>query len=269
MKLFLILLFYLPLTLLSQDIPFQAGGKHNGMGNSSMALSQVWSVNYNTAGIANLKQAEIGIYYTNRFLMQELSSQSFVAVLPSKFGNWGVEIDHFGYQIHNETQIGLAYAKTLNKYLSLGVKFDYLNLHQEEVYGNISTILAEVGVLSHPYESIYLGFYVYNPSLSKYNTVDDFKAPTILSFGGAYTPDPLVNLTIQVDKPLEHSATYKLGVEFNLKDALFLRTGVNISPNAYFLGLAYYFKNIRMDFAFSYQNTLGVSPAGSMSYAFK
>ena len=123
--------------------------------------------------------------------------------------------------------------------------------------------------MSHPYENIFVGVQVYNPTMSKFNTTVEKFAPTIFSFGLAYTPDPLVSLTAQVDKSLIYDAIYKMGVEMNLKEALYLRAGINLHPNAYYLGLGYYFNNIKFDLAFSYQDVLGVSPASSLGYEFK
>ena len=269
MKNILILLLLIPILSYSQNIPFESGAKNVGMGKSALAVSQVWSVNNNQGGLGFLENPEVGAYYTNRFLLKELSSQSVVAAFPTKFGNLGLSIDYFGYSQQSEIQFGLAYAKKLNKYISLGVKFDYLQYQQAEEYGNTRAIVAELGVLSHPYENIYIGAHVYNPTMSKFNTAVEKFAPTIFSFGLAYIPDPLVSLTAQVDKSLNYDATYKMGVEMNLKEALYLRAGINLHPNAYYLGLGYYFKNIKFDFAFSYQDVLGISPASSFGYEFK
>lgn len=265
----LLLLMLLPIVSFSQNIPFESGGRNAGMGKSTLANAQVWSINENQGGLGYLENPEVGLYYTNRFLLKELSSQSLVFAYPTKFGNIGVSVDYFGYSQQSEIQFGLAYAKKFNKYISLGIKFDYLQYQQAEEYGNTHAVLAEIGILSHPYENIYIGAHVYNPSMAKFNTSVEKYAPTIFSIGIAYVPDPLVSLTAQVDKDLNYDPTYKVGVELNLKEAFYIRSGMNISPNAYYLGLGYYFKNIKFDIAFSYQQVLGVSPASSFGYEFK
>lgn len=269
MRRFFIISLILPLFSFSQNIPFESGGRNVGMGKSSSAISQVWSINNNQGGLGFLENPEIGIYYTNRFLLKELSSQSFVFAYPTKYGNLGISIDHFGYTQHSEMQIGLAYAKKLNKYISLGLKFDYLQYQQPEEYGNARAILAEFGIFSNPYDGIFVSAHIYNPTRAKFNTSIEKYAPSIFSFGLAYKPDPLVCLTAQIDKNLIYSTVYKMGVELNLKESLYIRAGLNISPNAYYMGLGYYFKNIKFDLAFSYQEVLGISPASSLGYEFK
>ena len=269
MRKFLLIILLLPFVAFSQNIPFESGGKNVGMGNSTMTVAQVWSVNNNQGGLGYLENPEIGIYYTNRFLLKELSSQSLVFAYPTKFGNIGASVEYFGYSQQSELQLGLAYAKKFNKYISLGVKFDYLQYQQLEEYGNTHAVIAEVGILSHPYKNIFIGAHVYNPSRSKFNTSVEKYAPTIFSVGIAYIPDPLVSLTAQIDKDINYSPTYKVGVELNLKESFYIRSGINLSPNAYFLGLGYYFKNIKFDIAFSYQQVLGISPASSFGYEFK
>jgi len=267
-KIFLLLVFS-PLFIFSQNIPFESGGRSQSMGGSTIALANVWSVNNNQGGLGYLENPEIALYYTNRFLLKELSSQSFVFAYPTQYGNIGASVDYFGYSQQSEIQFGLAYAKKFNKYISLGVKFDYLRYQQAEEYGSAQAILAEIGIVSNPYKNIYLGAHVYNPSRSKFNTATKKYAPTILSLGIAYVPDQMVSLTAQVDKGMDYDATYKMGVELNLKESLFIRAGINVSPNAYYLGFGYYFKNIKFDLAFSYQQVLGLSPASSLGYEFK
>ena len=269
MKKILLLLVLCPLFVFSQNIPFESGGRSQAMGESSLAISDVWSVNNNQGGLGYLENPEIGLYYTNRFLLKELSSQSFVFAYPTKYGNIAASVDYFGYAQQSEIQLGLAYARKFNKYISLGVKFDYLRYQQIEEYGSTQAILAEIGIISHPYKNIYVGAHVYNPSRSKFNTAIKKYAPTIFSIGLAYVPDKMVSLTAQVDKGIDYAATYKMGVELNLKQSLYIRAGINVSPNAYYLGLGYYFKNIKFDLAFSYQQILGVSPASSLGYEFK
>ncbi len=268
MKQFLWFLVCLPLLTEAQNIPFSAGANHVGTGHSRIAVADVWSLNNNQAGIAELQNPEIGLYYTNRFMLQELSSQSLVAAYPTKIGTWGASVDYFGYSVQSEVQLGLAYAKKLNKYISLGLKFNFLQYQQPEVYGNTYAVVAEFGIFSNPYENIYVGAHVYNPNRSKFNTAIEKYAPSIFNLGIAYRPAPMVTLTAQVDKAIEYDLTYKAGVEMVLKQSLYLRLGANIHPNAYYLGLGYYFKNIKIDVAFAYQQTLGTSPAGSVSYEF-
>jgi hypothetical protein len=268
MKTLLYLLVCLPLLIEAQNIPFSTGASDAATGNSSLAVSRVWSVNNNQGGLGELENPEVGLYYTNRFMLKELGLQSLVVAYPTKIGNWGASVDYFGYSEQSEMQLGLAYAKKLNKYISLGLKFNFLQYQQAEVYGNTHAIVAEFGIVSNPYENIYVGAHVYNPSRSKFNTAIEKYAPTIFNLGIAYRPDPMICLTAQVDKAIEYDLVYKAGVEMTLKESLYLRAGINIQPNAYYLGLGYYFKNIKFDFAFSYQQTLGVSPASSLSYEF-
>jgi len=269
MKKFLVVLLWLPLTLCAQNLPLESGGRSIGLANSAMAVSQVWSVNTNQAALAFLEKPEVGLFYTNRFLLKELGSQSLVFAYPSKFGVLAASVDYFGYSQQSEMQVGLAYAKRLSTYLSLGFKFNYLQYQQVEFYGKTRAIVAELSLLAKPYDKVILGFHVYNPNRSKFNTRVEKFAPTIFNFGAAYVPNSQLLISAQVSKNLEYAMTYKMGIEFELKDRLFLRTGFNVQPNAYFLGVGFDFKGVQFNLAFSYQNSLGLSPASSLSYEFK
>lgn len=266
-KLF-ILFFFLTLFSRGQNIPFENGAANNGLGNSSLAMSNIWSINNNQAALSYLKNPEIAIYYTNRFLLKELSSQSIAYAHPTSFGTWAMAIDYFGYNQHSEFQIGLAYAKKFNEYISLGARFNYLQYQQTAEYGNTHTVLAELGILSHPNENIFIGAHIYNPSMAKFDTNVPESAPTIMSIGLAYLIDDATKLLFQIDKNIRKNTTFKMGAELNLKKAIYLQAGINILPNAFFIGLGYNYKNIRFNIAFSYQQMLGVSPSSSFSYQF-
>ncbi len=269
MRKVLLILWMLPSVLQAQYLQNGMGARNEGLAKSTIAVPHLWSISNNPSGIAYLKSPEIGVFYTNRFLMKELSTQSIAAVYPSKWLNIGLSVEHFGYSELSELQAGLAVAKTFNKYFSLGFKFNYLEYRQAEVYGTARAFLVQIGLTSNPIKDIYIGAHIYNPSRAKFNTLVSQYVPTIFSLGAAYKPDRMVGLTAQIDKSLEAELTYKMGVEFNVTESLYIRAGVNVKPNAYFLGVAYYFKNIRLDIAFSHQQVVGISPSASMGYVFE
>lgn len=269
MKKFLIVLLWLPWNIYAQNFPFESGARNIGLANSAMCITQVWSINNNQAALAFVKNPEIGVFYTNRFLLKELGSQSLAFVYPTNIGALGASLDYFGYDQQSELQLGLAYAKKLNEYLSLGIKFNYLQYQQFEYYGNTRAIVAEISLYSKPHEQILIGFHVYNPTRSKFNTRIEKYAPTLFNFGAAYVLNSQLLISTQVSKSLDYPMTYKMGIEFEIKESLFLRTGFNIQPSAYFIGVGFDFKTIRFNIAFSYQDRLGISPASSLSHEFK
>ena len=148
------------------------------------------------------------------------------------------------------------------------MRFNYLQYQQTAEYGSTQAILAELGILSHPNDNIFIGAHIYNPSMAKFNTNIPQSAPTIMSIGIAYLIDDATQILFQIDKNIRQQTTFKVGAELNLKKTLYLRAGINILPNAFFLGVGYYYKNIRFNIAFSYQQMLGLSPASSFSYQF-
>ena len=105
------------------------GARSGGMANASVTFSDIWSIHHNQAGLANIESITTGIYYQNRFGLNELGVQGFAFALPiqevSK-GVIGVSVTYFGYSQYNDSKIGLAYGKQLGDKYSVGIQLDYL-----------------------------------------------------------------------------------------------------------------------------------------------
>ena len=68
-------------------------------------------------------------------------------------------------------------------------------------------------------------------------------------------------------KDIDFPFTIKLGFEYNVVENFFLRLGVNTEPTVLSFGLGYQLKNkLRIDFASSYYQELGFTPAISFGY---
>ena len=57
-------------TIIARNDNLPVGARSAGIGNSSVALSDVWSLQHNQAGLANLKYLEVGIYANRNNLLK-------------------------------------------------------------------------------------------------------------------------------------------------------------------------------------------------------
>lgn len=261
--------------LLKTISSFAGGGDNNpfgarsaGMGNSSVMLSDLWSIYHNQAGLAGIKNMEFGIHYENRFFVKELSLSAGAFVLPTKSGVFGLSISHFGYSQYYESKIGLAYAKSLGNIFSVGVQFDYLNTYFSQEYGNKGTAVAELGVRATPTENMYIGAHIFNPTRSKIAAYNDEQIPTIIRFGVGYNFSKKVIVTAETEKDLQNAPVFKAGLEYNFMEHLFLRSGVSSNPNKMYFGVGYEYKGFKADIAFSTHPTLGLTPYISIMWEF-
>lgn len=88
------------------------------------------------------------MYGERRFLLNELNNYTSVIAVSTSSGNFGLKTTYNGFSDYNETQIGLAYGRSLGKKIDVGVQFNY-NAVQISGYGNASAITFEAGTIFH------------------------------------------------------------------------------------------------------------------------
>ncbi len=244
------------------------GARAAGMGNASVMLSDIWSVNSNQAGLAGLKGMTCGFHYENRFFVPELSLGAGAFALPTKSGTFALSFSNFGYSNYYESKAGLAYAKNLWDFLSVGIQFDYLNTYLSEYYGNKGTVAVEMGIRYVYKDNMYIGAHVFNPTRSKIAAYNDERVPTIMKIGIGYNFSRKVLIVSEVEKDLVAKPAFKAGVEYNFMENFFLRTGVISNPGNISFGVGYEYKGLKADIAFITHQTLGLSPHVSLLWIF-
>jgi len=123
------LLFFLvivSLAAIARNDNLPVGARSAGIGNSSVALSDVWSLQHNQAGLANQKYLEVGIYANRNNLLSETSQISFAGALPTKFGVFGLTFQQYGFKLYNESKVGIAYSKAFGPNFRAGLMANYL-----------------------------------------------------------------------------------------------------------------------------------------------
>ncbi len=272
MKKYLKLLFFLAFafSLHAQNgLPQSAGARGAAMGNASVCFDDINSAFSNQAGLAFLEEISISAYGERRFMAEGLNSYLFAAALPyDKIGTFGLAINYFGFSDYNEQKIGLNYARKLAKNFSMGVQLDYLGTSIPN-YGTAHSVTIEIGILAKLNDKVRLGAHVYNPVQSKVGTLD--RLPTLFSLGMTYEPSKKVFLSAQLDKDIyNHPFVGRFGLEYRPIDALYIRTGVSAAALAQAsFGFGLNLKQLKIDFASSYHQVLGFTPAMSIIYSFK
>ncbi len=245
-----------------------AGSRSAALGNASVAISDVWSVFNNQAGLANLETANAGVYYENRFLLKELGYKAAAIAYPLKSGTIGLSFNHFGYSAYNESKIGLAYARGFGKYLSFGLQLDYNMTRLAENYGNRNFVTFEAGMLANITPKLVLGAHVYNPINAKLAQYNDERAPVIFRVGAVYTLSDKFTLVAETEKNIYTDASVNAGIEFKASNQIFLRGGISTGQESFSFGAGFHFGNFMVDISSSYHSILGYSPQASVSFKF-
>jgi len=251
----------------NDDLPI--GARSAGLANASVTLSDVWSVHHNQAGLGFLEKAGAGVYYENRFLIPELGLSAGVVAIPVKKGAFGLSIRNFGYQLYNESKIGLGYGRSFSDKLSIGMQLNFLNVRFADVYGARNAFTAEVGAIYKLNSNLTIAAHINNPTRTKLTELDADRLPTIIRFGLRYQFSKKVFLAGEAQKDTYNAAQLRFGLEYMASDIFFLRAGIATNPINSSFGFGLKLKKLMLDFAGTFHQVLGFTPQISLTYQFK
>jgi hypothetical protein len=244
------------------------GARAAALSHASVAISDVWAINNNVAGIARQEKTEIGAYAENRFGMKAFSSVSLVgATKIGKSGAAGAQLYRFGDKLYNEQRIGLGYAHRVGM-VSLGVKADLMQVHVEE-FGTKRVVAFSFGGQSELVPGFTVGAHIFNLNQAKLADFQDERVPTVMAAGISYKPGAKIMLNVETEKDLEQDADFKAGLEYQVIEKLALRTGFSTLNQTASFGVGFKAKAFQLDYALSSQSRLGFSNHISVGYKFE
>ena len=245
-----------------QNLPSLAS--NTAMGSCSASFKDLRSVFASPAGISYSDQIQSAIYVEQRFGINELKSFSGAFLLPTTSGNFAVSISRFGFNLYNESLIGLTYARSLFKDLSIGGSLQYQSIHIEE-YGSKSVLGFQIGsaLTITKNTSLYLSLQnLHRPHL---NAED--RLPAIFTLGLSYDPSDLVSLHTEIYKELDYKEDLRFGIEYKPSTHLLFRIGGHTYPTQLSFGFGVkILKSIYLEASTQYHTVLGFSPGMGLSY---
>lgn len=261
-----LLVFLLALSLNAQNgTPAAAGAKGLAMGNTGTTHTGIYALFSNPAGLADLDQVSVTVFGEQRFLLSELTILNAGFAMPTKSGNFGLQIQQFGFDKFTEQKIGLAYARALSSKISLGAKLDFLNTRIPE-YGSQATFTFELGLRSQISKTLALSAHVFSPL--EVSVSEDYDIPSVFSLGIAYKSSEKLWVTLEGEKDIDHPISVKAGIEYLVTENFYLRVGAATEPTLITFGIGYKKKNLSVDVASAYHQDLGMMPALSAIYSF-
>jgi hypothetical protein len=265
----LLLVFNILHSSFSANDNYLFGGRAAGMGNAAVTLYDFWAVSHNQAGLARMENMAAGVYFENRFLVKELSLGAGAFVLPTHSGVFGVSFNYFGFELFNESKVGLAYARTFGERFSAGIQLNYNNTYIAEDHGSRGNLTFEMGAIFHILPQLSIGAHIFNPTRAKIADFADERIPTIFRTGLSWEFSEKVVVIAETEKSINHAPVFRAGIEYHISDPIYLRGGIGTNPasNAFGFGMA--LGNLKMDIATSFHHVLGYSPQLSFVYHFK
>lgn len=267
-KLILIFIFSYYLTQASSE-NHRIGARSNAMAKASVASIDIWGNYNNQASLAKLEQIQFGVFYENRFQLEDLSTKAIALYYPTKLGGFNLNYSQFGSDLYKESKIGLGYSKALGEHLWASVQINQMRIKLNQVYGEQSKYNFEVGLLAEIFSEFYLGFHIFNPSQEKFETLYfDEAIPTIARFGFSWHLSKESILNAEIEKDFDNDIQIKFGIEHEFIENLHIRLGVSNHPNQISFGLGYQYKIVKMNLAYSKHQTLGYTPSFDLNISF-
>jgi hypothetical protein len=230
-----------------------------GLGAYSINHVDAISFTANQAALAQVKRPALGVYGEQRFMVSATNLYCAALALPTDEGNFGLQIDYFGFKDYNESQIGLAYARSLGSKLDVGIKFNYFAFRIPS-YITSSTVNFEIGAIAHLTEKLNAGVHIYNPVGGNLSKTDGEKLRSVYDFGIGYEASESFLVSAEIVKQEDLPANVIAGMQYNFQQQFFVRAGVNSENGSPYAGAGISWKDIRLDVSASYHPQLGLSP---------
>lgn len=264
----LVILILVSVNSFSGNGNYPIGARSTGMGSTGLCLTDVWSVQYNQAGLANVKLITAGVSYESRFIQNNLGIQSFALAVPVKKGGFGLNYVGFGGKLYRESKIGLSYGMQFAPNISGGISINYHGLNIGNNYGSKSSFTFEVGMIAQVMKDLKVGFHLFNPLQTSLNDYQQEIIPTVLKVGLRYDFSDKVYTNLEFEKDIDMQPIVRAGIEYHPIKALYIRTGISSNPSLPSIGFGVDLKNLRFDFSSTFHPVLGASPAFGLVYSF-
>jgi opacity protein-like surface antigen len=253
---------------LAQSLRYTLAQPYISLSAYSRQQSDPLSFTGNQAALAQSKNAGVGVFAERRFMLSETTAYTLGASLPTRLGNFGIQLNYAGFKNFNENKIGLAYARKLGKLVNLGVQFNYYS-YRVPAYGNASAINFEIGAMLHLTDKLNAGIHVYNPVGGKLGKNDDEKIAASYKAGLGYDVSEKLFVSSEIIKEEDKAVNVIAGLQYQFAKQFFAKAGfISESATAY-VGAGVGWKNLRLDISSSYHPQLGFSPGILLIMNFK
>ncbi len=247
--------------------PWPVGGRAVGIANTTVALADGWALFNNPAGVSGIKQMHFLFAHDNRFGLEGLQGLAAGLVYPLKFGNAGVGIQKTGDALYNEHIVGFAYGHKLN-HVQVGIKTNYTQIHVADL-GTKGVITFEFGGIATISPQLSFGAHIYNFTQARLASYQDERIPTVMKTGISYKPITKLMLNLEGEKDINFPATVKAGIEYQVINHVYVRTGISTKPGVNYFGLGISKKKFQLDYALHTHATLGLSHHLSVALTFE
>ena len=241
----------------AQILP-QIGARSIGLGSTGLTQNDVYAMQNNPGAFGAMDKSQVAINYQNRFLISELSNQTLAFGYHTKSkGNFGLSVQHYGFNLYREMQTGFTYATQLARRFYGGLSVNWHHIAIGENYGNKNFATASLGIL---------GFNAKNVARARLADYQDERYPTTFGLGISYSFTKDLYWNFEAEKSIIHPLNLKSGIEYQLHEMFIVRIGANSYPFQSSFGFGVKLKRFQFDMASLWNATLGLSPSMGLKF---
>ncbi len=244
-----------PSTAQTDPLSQAHGARSQGMGNLKIMLPDAWSYFNNIGALDRIENTEISAGFDHRFGLSELSTVDLAVAWKNDFGTIGVGISRFGGKLFNQQLLGLGFSNTFG-IVSMGAKIDWFQT-QFEGFGSGHALVFSLGGVAELSPKLFLGANLSNLGSSRISQNNEQRLPTSVQLGISYVPLESLRILVEVEKDIELDPIVKSGIEYRLRDWIYLRTGVSSNPARISFGLGMRKSQFGFDYAYGQNTALG------------
>lgn len=263
---FLIFIHLVSSTLYGQSFDFDFGARSAGMGNSNSNLTDEWSLFNNVGGISTVENGTIFFGYHQFFGIEGFNKVAAGAIHPFTFGNLGLSFLRFGDELFSEQTASAAFGNKIG-FVRLGLRANYYQLRIDE-YGTSSTLYFDLGGVVELIPKLSFGAYISNFTISTLNNSEKSKLPVIMKLGFSYKPAKGILMNLDLYKDVDYNPILKAGIEYLIKEKVYIRTGINTEPLKGFFGLGIILNRFKIDYAVGTSQFLGTFHQATISFIY-
>lgn len=224
-----------------------------GIGAYTLHQVDVFAGASHQASLAQLKNTQAGIYGERKFLLGELNDLHAALGFVTAAGNFGLQLNYYGFSAYRQTSIGLAHARKLYTKVDIGVQFNYNNINLG-TYGSATSISAAGGAILHITEKLHTGFHI--------------TYPVSITFGAGYEPSDLFFISTEIIKEENKPIQVDVALHYQLLPQLHIRTGITTATSSFWISAGFTWKKMRLDMTNSFHPQLGITPSLAMLFTF-
>jgi len=250
-----------------QQLTFPTDVQANSIGYATTAWNGEASANANPASLAHSSGIQISAAVRSRFLIEGLYDYGlFGSYAIDDNSSIGLQIEHFGFEQFRQQTFAASYGRVLSDRWSLGLRFSYLLIAQEE-QDNASTISGSFGILYELNDQITLGFEV-NPFAPSFD--NEIQIPSAQKIGISYRPSDIVSVNgdIHYSKNFPNQWSAGVGFTYDILETVNLAMGYRSNPDQFSFGVGWQVsEGLMINVSSGFQQRLGASPMGGFRYS--